>query len=316
MANNLLAKAKATQKPAKKEEEDPFEDDNVFGDDEPVPVKKKPTKKKPAKKKGKPKKKAPTNKRGKVVLINGYEGSGKSTAAGTFESPFFICLEKGKFLDLVEYPPEIAPEFEHFEEKKDYIIANADDDGEEDKQATYDTILKYVEWFKDQDEKKTLVFDTAKALWDIAWGRKEQEKGRKLGKPEFIPITSELKSWVLDLVHWCRKYGRNLVFTSHTTGIYKDIDEFTTLQIGEQPDAKYWIREAVSWRIDMLKPETSGFDNRFIAFFSKAPGKQYFYIDLTGKRLFDVISNKESLAEAIVEFETLQKQESEDEIFS
>jgi len=235
---------------------------------------------------------------GYIMLMTGYESSGKTAQALTFPTPFLIGTEK-KIFAMMKNPPIIAPEVGDMIMNQDYVYVTAyignDIRKGIDYIKTYANIKYWCNWFMDEGYKThdTMIFDVIKAFWDAAWGAAEQKKGKQLGKPEFIPITQEIKSWFIPFMDWCDEMGKNLIMISHTTGKYIDVDKYNSIMVGEVPDAKYWIRELVSWRIDLQSPEQLNweFGNDFIAYFAKAPGQQNYQIDLTGKRLFDILKD-------------------------
>ena len=244
-------------------------------------------------------------KRSFLVVINGGEGTGKTVAAALFPRPFLLDLEY-KIPDLLEYPPEIFPEIAEWEEGEDYAIGIAFDNetGEDDKVQTRKNIQYWLNWFKTEGYKNrdTLIIDVGKEMWDAAWGAEEEIKGRALGQVEYIPITKAEKKQLVPMIHFCRTHGKNLVIITHWGGVYVERRDPrtgypTNVKIREEPDIKDWIRDLMGWRVDLLKPQQSGFEGRFIADFQKAPGSQYFKIDITDQSLYEIISNPKRLAE-------------------
>ena len=158
---------------------------------------------------------------------------------------------------------------------------------------------------------ETFIIDVGKAIRDASVGAEEFKKGRVLGQYEYIPITKANKKIVIPLIHFCREKGRNLVIITHWAGIYetrKNAQGYPeNIKIGREPDARDWIRDLVTWRIDFLKPQESGFDAKFIVDFQKAPGSQYFKLDITDKDLYEIISDRERLDEEKEVFRKLNR---------
>lgn len=250
-----------------------------------------------------------TYKKSFIMILNGGEGSGKSSAALTFPNPFVIDLEF-KLPDLIAYRTDL----QWMQEKKDYVVAIEFDEksGEVDWTKTYNNILYWINWYKTEGYKlkDTLIIDVGKAIREASIRDEEEKKGRSLGKIEYIPITKANKKLLKPLIHFCRTHGKNLIFITHWEGIYKTIikDGYEdTVQIGRTADIKEWIRNLVSWRIDFLKPDESGFDEKFILYFNKAPGEQYYSIDLTNDNLYEILSNPEILQDKKDEFRKTER---------
>lgn len=263
------------------------------------------------------------HKRSIIAIFNGGEGSGKSKMAQTFPNAFTLDLED-KLFDLIDYDDTLNLQEGEIGERvlkpigekreilfatglvpeNDYVVGIIQEDkGDIDYIETEANIEAVIGWFmlEGYDYFESFIIDVGKAIRDASIKTEEIKKGRTLGQFEYIPITKNLKLLLIPLIHFCRKRGKNLVLITHWEGIYetrKNAQGFDiSVQIGQQPDIKSWIRDLVTWRIDFLKPQESGFDEKFIIDFQKAPGEQYFKLDITNKNLFEIISNPEILNE-------------------
>lgn len=257
-----------------------------------------------------------TRQKSYICIFNGGEGSGKSRMAQTFPTPFTIDLED-KLFDLIEYDSTLdlkEGNIDNIQTDDDYVVAVVfDENADIDYIQTDENIEKAIEWYRKEGWKnhETLIIDVGKAIRESSVRAEETKKGRQLGQFEYIPITKGNKSLIIPLVHFCRQNGRNLIIITHWSGIYetrKNAQGFDeNVKIGREPDVKEWLRDLVTWRIDFLKPDESGFDEKFIVDFQKAPGKQYFKLDITDKNLFEIISDKERLAEEQELFRRLRR---------
>lgn len=267
----------------------------------------KPSKpKKKLKSKPAPPSKTKGHKRSIIAIFNGGEGSGKSWEAQTFPKAFTIDLED-KLFDLIDYKPSLdlqEGDINNLQPEDDYVVAVVfGDDGDIDYVQTEKNIEIAIDWFKEIGHQyhDTLIIDVGKAIREASIRAEEFKKGRTLGQYEYIPITKGNKQLLVPLIHFCRQEGKNLVIITHWEGVYevrKNAQGFDeSIQIGRTPDVKDWLKDLVTWRIDFLKPAESGFDEKFIIDFQKAPGEQYFKLDITNKNLYDIISNKDRLEE-------------------
>lgn len=258
------------------------------------------------------------HKRSFIVILNGGEGSGKSRMAQTFPTPFTIDLED-KLFDLIDYDLTLnlkEGEIDNLQPDDDYVVAIVfDSEGNIDYIQTEDNIDLAVQWYRDigYEYHETLVIDVGKAVREASIRAEEFKKGRTLGQYEYIPITKSNKALLIPLIHFCRQNGRNLIIITHWEGKYETrknaqgYDE--SVRIGQYPDVKEWLRDLVTWRIDFLKPDESGFDGKFIVDFQKAPGEQYFKLDITDKNLYEIISSPETLNEEKEVFRKIKRKQ-------
>ena len=307
--------------------------DKVATNSKPSPKKKKPLKKKVASKPVPSRTKG--HKRSIIAIFNGGEGSGKSKMAQTLPKAFTIDLED-KLFDLIDYDPTLNLQEGEIGEsvyksigehrkilfaqgitpEDDYVVGIVQDDaGDTNYPETEENIEAAIGWFMLEGYKyhDSLIIDVGKAIRDASVRTEEIKKGHILGQFEYIPITKSEKALIIPLIHFCRKRGKNLVIITHWEGIYetrKNAQGFdTNVRIGKQPDIKSWMRDLVTWRIDFLKPNESGFDGRFIVDFTKAPGSQYFKLDITDKNLYEIISDPERLEEEKESFRKLKRKQ-------
>ena len=255
--------------------------------------------------------------------------------AQTFPNAFTIDLED-KLFDLIDYDPTLNLQEGEIGEsvykkigehrkilfaqgitpEDDYVVGIVQDDaGDTNYPETEENIEAAIGWFmlEGYQYNDTLIIDVGKAIRDASVRTEEIKKGHILGQFEYIPITKSEKALIIPLIHFCRKRGKNLVIITHWEGIYetrKNAQGYdTNVRIGKQPDIKSWMRDLVTWRIDFLKPAESGFDGRFIVDFTKAPGSQYFKLDITNKNLYEIISNPERLEEEKESFRKLKRKQ-------
>lgn len=272
------------------------------------------------------------HKRSVIAILNGGEGSGKSKMAQTFPNAFTLDLED-KLFDLIDYDPELELQegeigervLTRISEKREILFAKGitpEDDyvvgiyktemGDVDHTETELNIEAVIGWFmlEGYQYHDSLIIDVGKAIREASIRSEESKKGRGLGQYEYIPITKANKQLIVPLIHFCRSRGINLAFITHWEGRYEirknaqGYDE--SVQVGRHPDIKEWMRDLVTWRIDFLKPDESGYDEKFIIDFQKAPGEQYFKLDITNKNLYEIISNQERLAEEKEQFRQLR----------
>ena len=305
----------------------------VATNSKPSPKKKKPLKKKTV---AAPKEsRTKGHKRSVIAILNGGEGSGKSKMAQTFPNAFTIDLED-KLFDLIDYDPTLdlqEGEFgkltykqigenrkilfaEGIQPEDDYVVGIVQEEtGDTNYPETEENIEAAIGWFMLEGYQfhDSLIIDVGKAIRDASVRTEEIKKGHILGQFEYIPITKSEKALIIPLIHFCRKRGKNLVIITHWEGIYetrKNAQGYdTNVRIGKQPDIKSWMRDLVTWRIDFLKPAESGFDEKFIVDFTKAPGSQYFKLDITDKNLYEIISNPEKLEEEKEDFRKLKRKQ-------
>ena len=275
------------------------------------------------------------HKRSIIAIFNGGEGSGKSKMAQTLPKAFTIDLED-KLFDLIDYDPTLELQEGEFgklvyaqigENRKilfatgitpedDYVVGIVQEEtGDTNYPETEENIEAAIGWFMLEGYKyhDSLIIDVGKAIRDASVKTEEIKKGHILGQFEYIPITKSEKALIIPLIHFCRKRGKNLVIITHWEGIYetrKNAQGYdTNVRIGKQPDIKSWMRDLVTWRIDFLKPAESGFDEKFIVDFTKAPGSQYFKLDITDKNLYEIISDPERLEEEKESFRKLKRKQ-------
>jgi hypothetical protein len=281
-------------------------------------------KKKPLKSKDIPKAKPSRTKRHKrsiIAIFNGGEGSGKSKMAQTFPNAFTLDLED-KLFDLIDYDPTLNLQegeigvrvLKSIGDKRKILFATGivpEDDyvvgiileekGDINYPETDLNVEAVIGWFMLEGYQfhETLIIDVGKAIRDASVRTEEIKKGHNLGQFEYIPITKANKNLLLPLIHFCRREGKNLVIITHWAGVYvtkKNAQGFDeNVKVGREPDVKDWLRDKVTWRIDFLKPDESGFEGKFIVNFTKAPGAQYFKLDITDKNIYDIISSPEAL---------------------
>jgi len=252
-----------------------------------------------------------------IMVFNGRQGSGKSTAAQLFPSPFILDLEYGKNTDSIKYTTNEAIKnlrigsIEDIKNKKENIdIVNVQD---RDLKKTWDNIKECVKWYEDIGAKthQTIVFDTTLWIREARVAVEEAKKGRRITKFEYRDVSEDEQSLLYDLIQFCRDYERNLIFVTHWTGKYQSIKNdkgYTDSElIGEIPDVKDWYLDAVTWRVDFLKPEESNYDNKYIIYLDKAPRHQYCKLDITNKNLFDIVNNLEVFEKEVSEFKKLEE---------
>jgi hypothetical protein len=252
-----------------------------------------------------------------VMVFNGRQGSGKSTSAQMFPTPFILDLEFGKNSDSIKYSTNeaiknlIIGTMEDIKNKKENIDIVSVQDKELKK--TWDNINECIKWFENIGAKthKTIVFDTAYWIRESRVAVEEAIKGRRLMKFDYRPITEAEEKLLYELIEFCRKYERNLILITHWTGKYQTIKNDKgygdSELIGEIPDIKEWYIDAMTWKIDFLKPEESNFDKKYIIYLDKSPRYQYSKLDITNKNLFDIINNLESFEKEINEYKKLEE---------
>lgn len=238
-----------------------------------------------------------------IMLFNGRHGSGKTTAAELFDTPFIMDCERGKDTDAVPY--SIFEKIRKLRigtmediEEGNINIDIVDVQGDQTKDM-WENIKKVIEWYltKGYENHKTFVIGKGFMLRKSRGALEEFDKGRRITKFEWRPVTEDEQEIIYDLIKKCRDKKLNLINISHWG--YQDSDS------ERSPDVKEWIEQIVTWRIDFLKPEESGYEGRYIVYLDKAPRHQYAKIDITNKNFYEIINNLEAFDKAVEEFKNI-----------
>lgn len=247
-----------------------------------------------------------------IMLFNGRHGAGKTTAAELFDTPFLMDCERGKDTDAIPYS-EFDPitqlrigTMDDIEQgKRDIDVVDIQG---ESMANMWDNAEKVIEWYMETGYKnhRTFIIGKSSHLRKARTTKEEEKKGRRITKFEYRPITEDMQELIYDLIRHCRKRKCNLILISHWENKYEAIKRDGKYNdsevVGEQPDVKDWIKQAVTWRIDFLKPDESDQEGRYIVYFDKAPRNQYKYVDITDQSLFEIINDIDSFNQAVKKY--------------
>jgi hypothetical protein len=254
-----------------------------------------------------------------IMLFNGRHGSGKTTMAELFDTPFVMDCERGKDTDAIPYS--------NYEKIRNLRIGTMDDINAkktdidvvdvqgENVPEMWDNINKVIQWYISIGYKnhRTFVIGKGALMRSSRVAVEEAAKNRRITKFEYRPVTENNQELIYDLMKECRKKQLNLIIISHWDFKYMTIKNdsgYTDSEaVGEIPDVKEWIVRAVTWRVDFLKPEESGYEGKFVVYLDKAPRHQYAKIDITNKSLFEIINDLELFDKEVEDFKHIDERE-------
>lgn len=255
------------------------------------------------------------------MILNGDQGSGKSTMADLFPTPFIIDLEHGKNTDMAFYSTyeqirELKPG--NITDLKNGKVFDIIDIQQKDKEQLWNDIKYVLNWYITEGHKthNTLVIDTAFWLRDTRTTVEKKKKGKdKLDWYEYGPITEDIQETIYDLLRDVRDLRRNIIFITHWRAKYHTFkDERGHPEshiVGRTPDVKEWLLDAVTWIVNFEKPEESGYDGKFIIYFDKAPRYQYAKIDITNKSLYEIINDLDVFDKEVEAFKHIDELENQ-----